>query len=555
VGEAAAGDVEVERPAVNLRRARVMLPVMIVVHVGWALAFTQVSTAPGGETIWRDHLIAIHGACAVVVGALTAIVYARGPLEAVRARSGELVTIYGLAFGAITAANTVHHQFAITAWVIASVLVSVAVYVRWPVVAIGYVGSAAVVLAAAFASTDETSVQLRQLSNVTTLGAVGLILSRILYASFVREVTARAALGAMNLELERRVAAQVGEIVDNAARIDALNRQLAGQVQARSEELATALGRLAAVEHGEDALRPGAVIGDRFEIAHLLGVGGMGVVYAAFDRVARGEVALKVVHERIAGVDAARRFLQEAQATASLSHPAIVRVLHVDVTGDGRLYQVQELIDGRTLDAWTDRERALPPPVVARLGAVLADALAAAHDAGVVHRDVKPQNVMLTREAPGCRLLDFGLAKLRRGGPIDSALTDAGTVVGTPQFLAPEQVTAPASVAGPADVYALGMVLYLAAAGRFPFEAAAPLAWMHAHAHVAPRAFGDAVPAPLADAVMACLAKEPAARPTARALADTLRAAAVALDAEPLERFTAREDQGETRQLVRPRSA
>jgi serine/threonine-protein kinase len=554
VGEVAAGDVEVERAAVNLRRARVMLPVMLAVHVGWALAFTQVGTAPGGETIWRDQLIAIHGACAVLVGALTAIVYARGAFGAVRARIGEVVTIYGLAFGAITAANTLHHQFAITAWVIASVLVSVAVYVRWPVVAIGYAASSAVVLAAAFASSDETSVQLRQLSNITTLGAVGLILSRILYASFVREVTARGALAAMNLELERRVAAQVGEIVANADRIDALNRQLAGQVQARSEELAAALGRLAAVEHGEDTLRAGAVIADRFEIAHLLGVGGMGVVYAAFDRVARGEVALKVVHERIAGVDAARRFLQEAQATASLSHPAIVRVLHVDVTGDGRLFQVQELIDGRTLDVWTDRERALPAPVVARLGAVLADALASAHAAGVVHRDVKPQNVMLTREAPGCRLLDFGLAKLRRG-MIDSDLTEAGTVVGTPQFLAPEQITAPASVGGATDVYALGMVLYLAAAGRFPFDVTAPLAWMHAHAHVAPRAPGDAVPAALADAIMTCLAKDPAARPTARTLAGTLRDAADALGAEPLERFTAREDQGETRQLVRPRTA
>jgi serine/threonine-protein kinase len=547
VGDDAAPDaVEAERVAINQRRARVIVPVMLVVHVGWALAFTQLATAPGGETAWRDDLIAIHATCAVIVVLIR--------LFAGR-RIGEAIAIYGLGFGAAAAVNTLQHGFALTAWVIAAVLVPVAVYVRWAAAAIAYIPSSIAVLIASIASSDQNSLRVRMISNVTTMGGVGFILSRVLYASFTRELAARRAVETLNRELERRVAAQVGEIVATSERIEALNRQLAGQVQARSAELAAALGRLAVAEHGEDTLRPGAVIDDRFEIAHLLGVGGMGVVYAAFDRIARGAVAVKIVHERIAGVDAAQRFLQEASAAASLSHPAIVRVLHVDVTGDGRLYQVQELVDGRTLDAWTDLDRTLPAPVVARLGAALADALAAAHAAGVVHRDVKPQNVMLTREPPGCRLLDFGLAKLRRS-MTSSSLTEAGTVIGTPQFLAPEQISAPATVADPADVYALGVVLYLAAAGRFPFDAAAPLEWLHAHTHVAPRPLGDAVPGALAAAIMRCLAKSPADRPTARELAAALTAAGDALGAEPLEAFTAREDRGgETRPLITPHRA
>ena len=544
MGDAAALELDAERVAINQRRARVIVPVMFLVHVGWAIGFTQLTTAPGGETAWRDDLILIHAASAAIVVAIR--------LFAGR-RTGEALTIYGLAFGAATAVNTLQHGFALTAWVIAAVLVPVAVYVRWAAAAIAYVPSSIAVLIAAIASSDEASVRVRMISNVTTMAGVGFILSRVLYSSFTREVAARRAVQAMNVELERRVAAQVGEIVADRERIEALNRQLAGQVQARSAELSAALGRLAAVQHGEDTLRAGTVIDDRFEIAHLLGVGGMGVVYAAFDRIARGAVALKVVHERIAGVDAAQRFLQEASAAASLSHPAIVRVTHVDVTRDGRLYQVQELVDGRTLDAWTDLERTLPPTVVARLGATLADALAAAHAEGVVHRDVKPQNVMLTREAPGVRLLDFGLAKLRRS-LVSSDLTEAGAVVGTPQFLAPEQITAPATVGGAADVYALGMVLYLAAAGRFPFDAAAPLAWLHAHTHATPRSLDASVPTELAAAIMSCLAKPPAERPTAPALAAALTAAAVGLGAGPLEELNQREDRGaDTRPLVTPR--
>src|SRR5690606_27559750 len=125
-----------------------------------------------------------------------------------------------------------------------------------------------------------------------------------------------------------------------------------------------------------------------------------------------------------------------------------------------RLYQALELVEGQTLDACLERGRGIPKPVVARLGAVVADALAVAHALGVVHRDVKPQNIMITADRPGCRLLDFGLAKVRETLSAGS-LSEHGQVIGTPQFLAPEQVSTPLDVTGSADVYALGMVLYL----------------------------------------------------------------------------------------------
>src|SRR5690606_34230473 len=120
----------------------------------------------------------------------------------------------------------------------------------------------------------------------------------------------------------------------------------------------------------------GTVLGDRFEIKYVVGVGGMGVVYAAIDKLVGERVAVKVVRTQSGDVAGGVRFLQEATAAASLSHPAIVRVLHVDVTADGRLYQALELVEGQTLDACLERGRGIPKPIVARLGAVVADALA-----------------------------------------------------------------------------------------------------------------------------------------------------------------------------------
>src|SRR5262249_36488774 len=143
-----------------------------------------------------------------------------------------------------------------------------------------------------------------------------------------------------------------------------------------------------------------------------------------------------------------------------------------------------ELVEGVSLDACLARGGPLSPFVAARLVAVLADALATAHEARLVHRDVKPSNVLLTREAPGLKLLDFGISKVWDAGGAGGGTE--GRILGTPEFMSPEQVNDPSNVGDRADVYALGLMLYLAIAGRLPFEVQERRAWLMAHTTRAP---------------------------------------------------------------------
>jgi serine/threonine protein kinase len=252
----------------------------------------------------------------------------------------------------------------------------------------------------------------------------------------------------------------------------------------------------------------------------------MGVVYAARDRQGGAMVAVKLVRSAEA-VDGLQRFLLEARAAATIDHPAIVRVLHVDVSRDGQLYQALELLDGRTLErALADHGR-LAPAAVVRLGELVAGALAAAHAAGVVHRDVKPANVMLTSGEPGVKILDFGLAKLRRHpAPLHTA---GGVILGTPGFVAPEQITDPDHITGAVDVYALGATLYQCLAGEPPFTAESAMKMLHSHLYEAPRDLSGRVPeapAALRALIMDCLHKDAARRPSAEAIRDRLHAIA-----------------------------
>jgi serine/threonine-protein kinase len=212
-----------------------------------------------------------------------------------------------------------------------------------------------------------------------------------------------------------------------------------------------------------------------------------------------------------------------------------VRVLHVDVSAHGALYQVLELVDGRSLDHVLAAEGLLPPATAVRIGEHVAAGLAAAHARGIVHRDIKPANIMLTTAAPGVKVLDFGLAKLRR--PPGMVETAASSILGTPGFLAPEQIAAPDRITSAADVYALGATLYQCLSGKPPFTAESALAVMHDQIHETPPDLAarapDAPPA-LAALVMQCLARDPEARPTAAALATRLGALATELAAPPL---------------------
>lgn len=332
-------------------------------------------------------------------------------------------------------------------------------------------------------------------------------------------------LDALASSLERRVEEQVAEIVARADEVQSLNALLKAQVKARSDELAAALAQLAA-KTDSGGLTPGTILDRRFEVGELVGQGGMGAVYAGVDRTTNRPVAIKVVRTRTSGdIATLRRFVREARAAASVEHPAVVRMLHVGLSDDGFLYQVQEFVAGITLE----RRLASPwePASAARLGEVLFDALASAHAGGVIHRDVKTDNLMLTSTAPGLKLLDFGVAKLYDAvsGAAGATMTNTGHVIGTPAFMAPEQARGDTDVGDRADVYAAATVLYLLLAGRFPFERTGSPGWFLARAiEDAPnlRRFAPDTPEVLAELVMACLAREPGARPAAADAARTL---------------------------------
>ncbi len=214
----------------------------------------------------------------------------------------------------------------------------------------------------------------------------------------------------------------------------------------------------------------GQVLAGRYSLRGFIGKGAMAHVYLAQDLTTGEPVAIKVLEARVARDARARdRLRREALAASTVGHPNIVRVHEVGERDDGAPFLVMEFLFGESLGGFLRREGRLAPDIALPVALQAASALAAAHRAGIVHRDVKPDNIFLVG-APGdpyaVRLLDFGLAKLYA----QHALTQAGIVVGTPEYMAPEQVVADESDAR-TDVYGLGMVLYRMLAGRLPFSA------------------------------------------------------------------------------------
>jgi serine/threonine-protein kinase len=271
------------------------------------------------------------------------------------------------------------------------------------------------------------------------------------------------------------------------------------------------------------------VLGGRYRLRARLAAGGMGAVWVADDAVLGRQVAVKVLGEALAGDGlAAERLRREARAAARLGHPGVARVLDLGEDG-GRPYLVMELLRGESLAGRLARAGALPPAEAARVVAAAADALDAAHRAGIVHRDVKPGNVFLTRDGE-VKLLDFGIASASN----EAALT-GGDLIGTAAYLAPERVLGHDATPA-ADVYALGVLLYELLAGRPPFAADSGMALAMAHVHARPVPLPEAapsVPPSLAAACEQALAKDPAARPAAATLAALLRSTAATTPPPP----------------------
>jgi predicted ATPase/tRNA A-37 threonylcarbamoyl transferase component Bud32 len=272
-------------------------------------------------------------------------------------------------------------------------------------------------------------------------------------------------------------------------------------------------------------LEPGVRIG-QYEIESHLGSGGMGAVYKARDTRLNRAVALKLWQRR-AG-DGARELLREARAASALNHPNIVIIHELGETAEGDTYIVQEFIDGRTLKAHLGQP--MPLGEIAAIGGQVARALVAAHDNGIVHRDIKPDNVMVRADGY-VKVLDFGVAwTLDTLSDTETTATAHGTqtytVAGTPSYMSPEQMSHTA-VGPSADVFALGVVLYEMAAGHRPFAGATSLALATAIATETPvpvSRLEPELPRQFCDLVLAMLEKAPERRPTSQEVQDALAA-------------------------------
>ncbi len=270
----------------------------------------------------------------------------------------------------------------------------------------------------------------------------------------------------------------------------------------------------------------------RFKIVERLGAGAMGVVYRARDTLLKRDVALKLIQPKLSEDPGSRsRFLRECQAAAAINHPGIATIYEAGETDEGWLYLASELIEGVTLKTRIG-EGAIPPDEVIDLGIQLTQALAAAHAAGAVHRDIKPGNLMLTPDGR-LKVLDFGLARLTaRSRPEDDdeetmTQTSAGLVMGTPAYMSPEQASG-MDVDARTDIFATGCVLYEMVSGRSPFKSGSVPATLRRVLVEDPpplESSVDRLPAGLDEVLRRALAKERDERyATAGEMADELKA-------------------------------
>ncbi|MBI4702341.1 MAG: serine/threonine protein kinase [Deltaproteobacteria bacterium] len=286
-------------------------------------------------------------------------------------------------------------------------------------------------------------------------------------------------------------------------------------------------------------MQPGEIIHSRYRLLRLIGNGASGAVWAARNELINRDVALKILDpEVMSNKVLLRRFFNEAKTIGGVNHPSIVDIFDLGQAEDGSPFLVLELLDGEPLDVRIRRGGALNPEMLLDVCAGVAKALHLAHQQGIVHRDLKPANIFLHRSTTGTvvgKILDFGIAKAVGSVATGFTLTKAGTVVGSPAYMSPEQAAGRDDIDGRADVWSLGVVLFEALTGTLPHEApnynALMVRILTEDAEPVGKRKPD-VPAVACEIVDQCLQRDRERRPDAAALGARLEAGVRELRAE-----------------------
>jgi serine/threonine-protein kinase len=378
---------------------------------------------------------------------------------------------------------------------------------------------------------DREFAAFRQLTRVIIAwGVVGLALAGLLAFGIARQITRpvrslvaatrRAADGDYTADIAVTAEGEIGALADafRAMLADLRSKQALvdflghGTNDARTVMLASGASSTMARQAMERGVGPGMTFANRYEVKELLGAGGMGLVFRAMDTELGEVIALKTLKKEMLDQDpnALERFKSEIRLARRISHRNVVRT-HDLGEHSGSYFITMEYVEGRSLKELIRERGRLPVPVTLTVGKQLCRALEVAHAAGVIHRDIKPQNMVVQSDGV-LKVMDFGIARLASG---HGSVTHAGMIVGTPEYMSPEQLMGD-ELDGRADIYAVGCVLYECLVGNTPITADTPITIIAKVMEETPRAphtaYAD-IPVALSELVMACLAKKAADRP------------------------------------------
>lgn len=394
-----------------------------------------------------------------------------------------------------------------------------------------------------FRNRDAEFAAFRRLERTIVMwGSIGLAVAALLAFGVARQITRpvqalvgatrRAADGDYTADIAVKATGEIGTLADafRAMLTDLREKQAlveflsAGNTDAKTVMLNTANAPTMAMQMQAGGIAPGTTFAGRYDVKEVLGIGGMGMVFKAVDTELDEVLAIKTLKQEMLGEDpsALERFKSEIRLARKISHRNVVRT-HDLGEFSGVYYITMEYVEGRSLkDLIVSRGR-LPVPVTLSVAKQLCRALEIAHDEGVIHRDIKPQNMVV--QADGVlKVMDFGIARLAKR---KEGVTQHGMVVGTPEYMAPEQLMGD-EIDARADLYAVGCVLYECLTGKTPITADTPvtlIARVLEDEPIAPRVINADVPEAFSKVVMSCLSKQAADRPaSALALHDQLEA-------------------------------